>query len=490
MNGKKPVGLSVEIRIIREPAMTSMTPRKRMVCWDFGIPPREAPRVIVDGLRVHLTPGSILPVVGPSGSGKSSVLAAIAEQAGEVWRVRAGRFPLDRSIVDAVAPRGELRATLEILTACGLGEPRLWVRPNADLADGEQFRAALARSVGNALSRGRSRPIICDEFTTPLHRRMAKAVAFNLRKLVSRHGLILIAATTCEDIIEDLQPDRLIRLGGFMPCCVEQTPRERPPSLARRAVIEIGSVADYRAFAPMHYRHHDGLGFVDRVFLLREHRGGPPLGILVFAHAPLELALRNAVTAGRFIRQPRRLYRELRILRRLVIHPDVRGCGLGHWFVRNTLPRVGVRFVECLAAMGSVNPVFERAGMTRIGRCPLPRGRLALVRRLREWKLDPFANDFPRAVARLPRVRALVELTIRDWMNVAHGTHKGALAGRPGRELAGLFRQIIGEPPIYYLWDRDGEFPQSAGDERCAKTRPFAKPDGRRPRKDRHNPFA
>jgi GNAT superfamily N-acetyltransferase len=287
------------------------------------------------------------------------------------------------------------------------------------------FRAALARAMGAALSRRPPRPILCDEFTTALHRRMAKAIAYNLRKLVWRHRLILIAATTWEDIIEDLQPDRLVRLGDSAPCCATPAPRSRPFSLLRRAVIEPGTVADYRAFASMHYRQHDGLGFVDRVFLLRERGGAAPLGILVFAHAPLELALRNAATAGRFIRQPRRLYRELRILRRLVMHPDVRGCGLGHWFVRSALPLAGARFVECLAAMGAVNPVFERAGMTRIGRCPLPRGRLELLRRLRAWKLDPFARDFPDAVAGRPKVRALVERTIRDWMNVAHGAHKG-----------------------------------------------------------------
>jgi GNAT superfamily N-acetyltransferase len=234
-------------------------------------------------------------------------------------------------------------------------------------------------------------------------------------------------------------------------------------SLRRRATIEPGSVSDYRIFGPMHYRHRDGLGFVDKVFLLKESPRGDPLGILVFAHAPLELAQRNRCTAGRFIRNPRRLNRELRILRRLVMHPDVRGCGLGHWFVENTLPQVGVRFVECLAAMGAVNPVFERAGMDRIGRCPLPRGRMAMLQRLRQWNIDPFADDFPRRISRFPRVRKLVEKTIQDWVTTTQGPKKYRIEGRPVAVLAQTFRQIIGEPPLYYLWDKKRVYPRKKG---------------------------
>lgn len=453
-------GYSINVRVIREPAFVPMTPRKREICLDYGIPPREAPYTIADGLSVRLAPGEILFVGGPSGSGKSSILAEIAAGAGEVVWVGSGRFGAKRPMIDAIAPRRPLAEAMEILTACGLGEPRLWIRPFADLSDGEKFRASLARAIGAAMAGDARVPIICDEFTAILHRRAARAIAYNLRKLVTRHGLILIVATTHDDIVDDLQPDRRLMLGGLEPRLVETTPRHGGFSLRRRAVIETGSVRDYRIFSPMHYRHRDGLGFVDKVFLLRDRTGGDPLGILVFAHAPRELSLRNRATAGRFIRNMRRLNRELRILRRLVMHPDVRGCGLGHWFVRKTLPRVGVRFIECLAVMGAVNPVFERAGMTRIGRCPLPAGRLAMLRRMKELKVDPFAPDFPRRIARCPRVRRLVEKTIMDWVRGLHGSVRYEAQGRPPTELTRAFRQLIGAPPVYYLWDRHGAFPR------------------------------
>jgi ABC-type lipoprotein export system ATPase subunit len=468
--GGKSQGVRTDsITVIREPAVTVMTPRKREICWDFGIPPREAPFTVVEDQAVRLGAGQILLLCGPSGSGKSSLLAAIAERVRPVHWVSRGGFSRGQPIIDAIAPRRPLATAMKVLTTCGLGEPRLWVRQFDDLSEGEKFRAQLARAVGRSLGGGQRPPIFCDEFSAILHRRAARAIAYNLRKLVTASGLTLVVATAQADIIEDLQPDQIIRLGGERPTAIWRPRRERAVSIQRRATIEPGTAADYREFGPMHYRDRDRLGFVDKVFLLRENAGGEPLGILVYAHAPLELALRNMATGGRFVRNVRRLNRELRILRRLVMHPDVRGCGMGHWFVRQTLPRVGVRFVECLAAMGAVNPVFERAGMRRVGRCAVPRGRMELLRRMEAWGLDPFAEDFPRRISRYPRVRRLVEETIRAWVTTKHNPAGHALAGRRGDELARAFRQLLGEPPVYYLWDRDGEFPRAVDDEKGSR---------------------
>lgn len=454
----------IRINVIHEPAVVPMTPRKRDICLNFGIPPRESPHVIAENLDVHLGAGRIILLSGPSGSGKSSVLRHLSDQLDKPLWVGRSAFPANRPLIDAVAPREKLSVALEVLTACGLGEPRLWVRRYCDLSDGEKFRASLARAIGAALCNPSPGAILCDEFTAILHRRAARAIAHNLRKLVTRHGLTLIVATTHDDITSDLQPDETVRLGGMQPELLAHIPKDRVVSLRRGACIERGSVRDYRTFSPMHYRNRDGLGFVDKVFLLREAPGKDPLGILVFAHAPRELALRNRATEGRFTRNMRRLNRELRILRRLVMHPDVRGCGLGHWFVQNTLPLVGVRFIECLAVMGAVNPVFEKAGMTRIGRCALPPGRMKLLERMREMKLDPFAPDFHRTIGRYPRVRELVKKTIRDWVAAMHSGNRYDVECRTPIELSRAFRQLIGDPPMYYLWDRDEEYPGRAMD--------------------------
>ncbi len=207
----------------------------------------------------------------------------------------------------------------------------------------------------------------------------------------------------------------------------------------------------------MHYRQREQLGFVDQVFVLREGVGGEALGIVVYGHPVLELSLRNRVTGGRFVRRADRLNRELRVLKRLVIHPDVRGCGLGHWLVERTLPEVGTRFVECLAAMGAVNPVFERAGMRRIGTCMPPARRDETVRRLRAAGADPLAADFVSQVCRRPGVRRLVAESVFDWYRSTTAGGEARVARQSPTTLAQTFRQLAGSEPVYFIWARDGE---------------------------------
>ena len=52
----------------------------------------------------------------------------------------------------------------------------------------------------------------------------------------------------------------------------------RPISFHRRLRIEPGRKRDYEAFAGMHYRATDELGFVDKVFVMRDGRAGDLLG--------------------------------------------------------------------------------------------------------------------------------------------------------------------------------------------------------------------
>jgi len=455
-----PPPTELDLHIFHEPACPTPSDRGRLVCAQFGLSPGEEAVTVADGLRLRLRPGQIILLLGPSGSGKTSILKAIAERTGGRW-VGRRRFPPGRAVVDGVAPRGSLRHALALLTSCGLAEPRLWLRCHADLSEGEQWRAGLARTIGAALWRRRPPPVLCDEFTARLHRRAARATAFNLRKLIRRTGLTLIAAAAQDDVVDDLQPNTIVRLGSGPPAVVERTPLDLPVSLRRAVSLERGSARDYHAFHAMHYRRRDGLGFVDRVFVLRESAGGELLGIVVYAHPPLELAVRNRSTLGRFVGRPERLNAELRILRRLVMHPDVRGCGLGHWLVRRTLPLVGVRFVECLAALGAVNPVFERAGLSRVGPSEMPRGQAALLERLHALKADPFSRDFARILSANPEARRLVEETIARWLKATQSAAPWRLQGRSAAALAGVFRQIVAAPPIYYLWDREGELPKT-----------------------------
>ena len=60
------------------------------------------------------------------------------------------------------------------------------------------------------------------------------------------------------------------------------------------------------------------------------------------------------------------LDKKFAIISRVVVHPKHRTIGLGVKLVKETMPRVGLPFIEAIAVMAQYNPFFEKAGMTKI----------------------------------------------------------------------------------------------------------------------------
>ncbi|MCL2330254.1 MAG: ATP-binding cassette domain-containing protein [Phycisphaerae bacterium] len=463
----------MRLDVSTQPDTVPMSARLVEVGLRFGVPLAVPGREIANGLQLDIRPGTITLITGPSGAGKSLLLAAIARQFPLSRCVQNIMFPNDVAVVDAIAPTRPVTEALGILTACGLGEPMLWIRRFSQLSDGEQFRARLARAV--SLHRRaqvdddgtKTSPLLCDEFGAILHRRLAKAIAFNLRKLVTRERLALVVATSQSDLEADLRPDTIVRLNCYTgtgpiversnASAADSSSDEKSISFARQLRIQQGTLADYAQFSSMHYRQRGQVGFVDKVFVCREGVDGPLLGVVVYARPTLELRLRNRAMNNRFCKNAELLNRELRLLKRLVIHPDVRGCGLGHWLVRRTLPLAGARFVECLAAMAAINPVFTKAGMRRIGVCEPPAIRDQIVEQLRGLGADPLSADFVAQVCRRPAVRRLVVRCVFKWYQATSVNSEQKMSHQTPRELAQTFRQLAGSEPVYYLWSADDE---------------------------------
>jgi len=162
---------------------------------------------------------------GPSGSGKSSLLRAAGAQLNAI-DVHALDLP-DLALIDALS--GTIEQRLDHLAACGLSEARLLLRSPAELSDGQRYRFQLAYALDQAsgvasaprvspslgaLTQPRSPFLLADEFAAMLDRTLAKVLAFNLRKLVTRTGIGALLATTHDDLIEDLNPDLYVRCLG------------------------------------------------------------------------------------------------------------------------------------------------------------------------------------------------------------------------------------------------------------------------------------
>lgn len=138
-------------------------------------------------------------VVGPSGSGKSSIGRALwdgsAFYSGANW-------PPDKPLIDAIAPDGDFTAATAALSAAGLGDVPVWLRPYRVLSTGQRFRADLARILAEQPTR-----VVLDEFSSVVDRQIAKVGAGAFAKAWRRTNGQAVLLTCHYDVLDWLEPD-------------------------------------------------------------------------------------------------------------------------------------------------------------------------------------------------------------------------------------------------------------------------------------------
>lgn len=141
-------------------------------------------------------------VVGPSGSGKSSIGRIIFGE--DLTHDYTLNWADNKPIIDEIAPDGDFNEVTGALANVGLGDVPTWLRPFRVLSNGEQFRAGLARVICEKPDK-----IVIDEFTSVIDRQIAKIGSQAFQKAWRRSnpkGKVVLL-TPHYDILDWVQPD-------------------------------------------------------------------------------------------------------------------------------------------------------------------------------------------------------------------------------------------------------------------------------------------
>jgi len=157
---------------------------------------------LVADLAIEDLDWSIGVIVGPSGSGKTSIGRRLFD--GDKIHDYTKGWPVDRPIIDCVAPDGDFNEVTGALANVGLGDVPAWLRPFHVLSNGEQFRAGLARLVCE-----RHEQVVVDEFTSVIDRQIARigSQAFQKAWRRTNPGGKVVLLTPHYDILEWVEPD-------------------------------------------------------------------------------------------------------------------------------------------------------------------------------------------------------------------------------------------------------------------------------------------
>ena len=240
---------------------------------------------------------------------------------------------------------------------------------------------------------------------------------------------------------------------------IDRRGQARRSTLLDDVVLAPGSAEDWAAMAPLHYRSH-ALAGLDRLWTLRH--SGDLVAVIAYCYPSANLAARNRALAPLVARLPRRgrvrfWNAHLRTISRVVVDPNWRGLGLAVRLVRETLPLIGVPYVEALAAMARVHPFFKRAGMTRYA-APPPKESERLREALATAGIP--RHDVRSGSALAAAVAGLGDDAVRRWLEGELGrwvrSYLGAKTGQTVHptleQTCGYVARFLYTRPAYFLW--------------------------------------
>ncbi|KAA0215903.1 MAG: GNAT family N-acetyltransferase [Leptolyngbya sp. PLA3] len=349
------------------------TSRQIEACAPFGLHLRAGAAPLADWrepaahVRTALLAGQIALLTGPSGCGKSRTLHALTEhlrRRSRVVIVSHSESPrTDPLLIDILGHDLPPERVMAHLARFGLAEPALLARRLGELSEGQRHRALLAAGFWRAERVGADWLLI-DEFCSVLDRVTAEGVAHTFARAARATRVRVVVATAHHDLARRLAPDLHLQfdaLGSWRPCG-PTSPAPDP------IIIEPGSKRDLERLIDHHYLAGPPatrVGYLRAVDELHDQLAG----VLVISMPTLNGVWRAQAWPGRYSACSRRaasarLNAEVRCISRVIVDPRYRGRGVARRLVDKYLRDPQTPATEAVAAMGSICPLFERAGMT------------------------------------------------------------------------------------------------------------------------------
>jgi len=371
---------------IRFKTRAQLSDRTIEVARAFGLGiDEEKEHIVFRDFELKLADGDVVYITGDSGSGKSVLLRALAEDLGDkAINIDDVEVDPEKPLIDTVGRT--FQEALTLLSKVGLNGAFLFLRRYPELSDGQRYRYRIAKMIDMTSTSGKKKYWLCDEFASTLDRTTAKIVAYNIQKMAGRSGATLIVATTHMDLDEDLNPSIRIDKGWGEEVKVEYRPNREAPlcTVTRDITIREGSMADYHKLSHLHYREQASICPI-KIYVME--RQGELIGVITYNYSPVNTSGRMKAVGHRVSIEE--LNRDFCIIKRVILHPKYRTTGLGTRLVRDTLPMIGRRYVELTAVMAQYNPFAEHAGMRKIQETtPDPKVLLA-IEKLRIMGFNP-----------------------------------------------------------------------------------------------------
>ncbi len=198
----------------------------------FGVERRVVQRYVLKDIDLEIKPSEVVVVVGISGAGKTTLLRMLVGKAlsinDEKYVPDHGEVILPENIkISALIPGeiepefgnntilehvykklGDIVASIEVLNYSGLSDAVFYRAKFSELSTGQKERAKIASMLAE-----RPNIMIIDEFCAHLDTLTAQRVSRKLAKIVREKRITLIVVTHKPEIIDVLNPDKIIYVG-------------------------------------------------------------------------------------------------------------------------------------------------------------------------------------------------------------------------------------------------------------------------------------